>query len=139
MGWPLCRTNRRYFDNLRLRRKEGPVKKIEVTMQPFKVDEIKAALVKGGIQGMTFSEVTDFSQQNGHITLYRGAKYVVNILPRIRIEVLVEDDEVRAVTDMIVTVLRTGHLCDGQIAILPVEDVIRIRTGRCGIRALNDV
>jgi nitrogen regulatory protein P-II 1 len=116
-------------------RKEGPMKRIEVTMRPFKVDEVKAVLVREGIQGITFSEVRALSQQNGYVKVYRGIKYIVDILPRVRIELLVEDDEVRQVTDVIIATLRTGCLCDGEIAILPVEDVIRLRTGRYRIEA----
>ena len=105
-------------------------------MKPFKVGEVKAALVKEGIQGMTFAEVRDFSRHNGYVEAYRGIEYVVDVLPRMRIEVIVGDDEVRAIIDIIIAALRTGHLCDGQIAILPVEDVIRIRTGQCVVKAI---
>ncbi len=112
------------------------MKRIEATMRPFKVGEVKAALVKEGIQGMTFSEVRDFSRQNGYVKVYRGVESVVDILPKTRIELIVEDDEVRQVTDIIIATLRTGHLCDGQIAILSIEDVIRIRTGHCLLKAV---
>jgi len=112
------------------------MKRIEATMRLFKVGEVKAALMKEGIQGMTFSEVRDFSQHNGYVKAYRGIEYVVDILPKTRIELIVEDDEVRQITDIILATLRTGHLCDGQIAILPVEDVIRIRTGQCVLREI---
>jgi len=110
------------------------MKRIEATMRRFKVGEVKEALVKEGIQGMTFSEVQNFSQQNSYVKAYRGIEYVVDILPRMRIELIVEDDEVRQVTDIILATLRTGHLCDGQIAILPVDDVIRVRTGQCVLK-----
>jgi nitrogen regulatory protein PII len=107
------------------------MKRIEATIRPFKVGEVKEALVKEGIQGLTFLEVRDFSQPNGYVKAYRGIQYVVDIFPRMRIELIVEDEEVRQVTDVILATLRTGHLCDGQIAILPVEEVIRVRTGQC--------
>ncbi|SRR5713226_2714304 len=112
------------------------MKRIEATMRLFKVGEVEAALTKEGIRGITFSEVRDFSQQSGYVTVYRGVECAVDILPRTRIELIVEDDEVRAVTDIVTGALRTGRLCDGQVAILPVEDVIRIRTGQCVLKAI---
>ena len=105
------------------------MKKIEALIPPVKLDEIKAALVKEGIRGMTFCELGDYNRHRQHVTFYRGLEYVVDILPRIKIEVIVEDEELRAVTDAIICALRTGHLEDGQLAILPVETVIRLRTG----------
>jgi nitrogen regulatory protein P-II 1 len=110
---------------------DGLMKKIEAIIQPYKLAEIKEALAKDGIQGMKVSEVRDLSRQKGRAGLYRGAAYVVDTTPKVRIEVIVEDDEAKAVTDTIVTVLRTGHLCDGEVAVLPVEAVVRIRIGRC--------
>jgi nitrogen regulatory protein PII len=106
------------------------MKRIEATMRLIKVGEVKAALEKEGIQGMSFSEVQDVSQYNGYAKAYRGIEYVMDIFLKTRIELIVEDDKVRQVTDTILASLRTGHLCDGQIAILPVEDVIRVRTGQ---------
>ena len=112
------------------------MKRIEATMRLFKVGEVKDALVREGIQGMTFSEVRDFTQRDGYVKAYRGIEYVVDILPKTKIEVIVEDDEVRQVTDIILATLRSGRLCDGQIAILPVEDVIRVRTGQCLLKRI---
>jgi len=105
------------------------MKKIEAVIQPFKLDEIKEALAKEEIRGVTISEVRYFNRKKGHVGLYRGAAYVVDTTPKVRIEVIVEDDEAKEVADTIVAVLRTGHLCDGEIAILPVEAVVRIRIG----------
>ena len=107
------------------------MKKIEAIIRPFKLADIKEALAKDGIQGMRISEVRDVSRQTDRVALYRGAAYVAETTPQVRIEVIVEDDEAKAVIDTIIAVLRTGHLCDGEIAVLPVEAVIRIRVGRC--------
>ncbi len=104
------------------------MKKVEAVIKPFKLDAIKEALAKDGLQGMRISEVRDLSRQKGRVALYRGAEYVVDTT-KVRIEVIVEDDEAKAVVDTIIAVLRTGHLCDSEIAILPVEAVIRIRIG----------
>jgi nitrogen regulatory protein P-II 1 len=105
------------------------MKKIEAIIKPFKLDEIKEVLGRERLRGMTISAVEDFGRQKGHIELYRGSEYMMDVLPKIKIEVVVEDDEVKQVTDTIVTVLRTGHLCDGEISVLPMEAVLRIRTG----------
>ena len=105
------------------------MKKIEAVIQPFKLNELKEVLAKAEIRNVTISGVADFGRQKGHIELYRGAEYIVDTTPKVRIEVIVEDDEAKEVVDTIVAVLRTGHLCDGEIAILPVEAVVRIRIG----------
>jgi nitrogen regulatory protein PII len=112
------------------------MKKIEAIIKPFKLDEVKDALAKEGVQGLTVSEVKGFGRQKGHTELYRGAEYVVDFLPKVKIEVLVDDAKVAAVTDAIMATARTGRIGDGKIFILPVDDVIRIRTGERGTDAI---
>lgn len=112
------------------------MKKIEAIIKPFKLDEVKEALSKEGVQGMTVSEVKGFGRQKGHTELYRGAEYVVDFLPKVKIEVLVEDDQAQAVADAIVATARTGRIGDGKIFILPVDEAIRIRTGERGADAI---
>ncbi|MEW6297536.1 MAG: P-II family nitrogen regulator [Thermodesulfobacteriota bacterium] len=112
------------------------MKKIEAIIKPFKLDEVKEALSKEGVQGMTVSEVKGFGRQKGHTELYRGAEYVVDFLPKVKIEVLVEDERAMAVADAIVATARTGRIGDGKIFILPVDEAIRIRTGERGADAI---
>ena len=112
------------------------MKKIEAIIKPFKLDEVKEALAKEGVQGMTVSEVKGFGRQKGHTELYRGAEYVVDFLPKIKIELLLEDERARRASELIESIARTGRIGDGKIFILPVEDVIRIRTGERGETAL---
>jgi nitrogen regulatory protein P-II 1 len=112
------------------------MKKIEAIIKPFKLDEVKEALAKEGVQGMTVSEVKGFGRQKGHTELYRGAEYVVDFLPKIKIELLLEDERARRASELIESIARTGRIGDGQIFILPVDDVIRIRTGERGETAL---
>ena len=112
------------------------MKKIEAIIKPFKLDEVKEALAKEGVQGMTISEVKGFGRQKGHTELYRGAEYVVDFLPKIKIELLLEDDRAKRASALIESAARTGRIGDGKIFILPVDDVIRIRTGERGETAL---
>ncbi len=112
------------------------MKKIEAIIKPFKLDEVKEALAKQGIQGMTISEVKGFGRQKGHTELYRGAEYVVDFLPKVKMEILVEDDRVGLVVDTILEAARTGRIGDGKIFILPMEEAVRIRTGERGDGAL---
>jgi nitrogen regulatory protein P-II 1 len=112
------------------------MKKIEAIIKPFKLDEVKEALAKQGIQGMTISEVKGFGRQKGHTELYRGAEYVVDFLPKVKLEILVDDDKAGMVTDTILDAARTGRIGDGKIFILPMEDAVRIRTGERGDSAL---
>jgi len=112
------------------------MKKIEAIIKPFKLDEVKEALSKEGIQGMTVYEVKGFGRQKGHTELYRGAEYVVDFLPKVKIEVLVADEQAAAVADIIVAAARTGRIGDGKLFITPVEEVVRIRTGERGRDAL---
>jgi nitrogen regulatory protein P-II 1 len=112
------------------------MKKIEAIIKPFKLDEVKEALAKQGIQGMTISEVKGFGRQKGHTELYRGAEYVVDFLPKVKMEILVKDDRAGLVVDTILEAARTGRIGDGKIFILPMEEAVRIRTGERGDGAL---
>jgi nitrogen regulatory protein P-II 1 len=112
------------------------VKKIEAIIKPFKLDEVKEALQEIGLQGITVTETRGFGRQKGHTELYRGAEYVVDFLPKIKIELVVEDKMVERVIEAIVNAARTGRIGDGKIFILPVEEAIRIRTGERGSDAI---
>ncbi len=112
------------------------MKKIEAIIKPFKLDEVKEALSKTGVQGLTITEVKGFGRQKGHTELYRGAEYVVDFLPKVKIEILIEDDKAAEVTDTIIAAARTGRIGDGKIFILPMDDVVRIRTGERGADAI---
>jgi nitrogen regulatory protein PII len=108
------------------------MRKIEAVIKPFKLDEVKEALHGIGIQGMTVTEVRGFGRQKGHTELYRGAEYVVDFLPKIKIEIAVKDEMVDKVIDVIVSAANTGRIGDGKIFVLPMEEVVRIRTGERG-------
>src|SRR5205085_1196166 len=115
---------------------EEHVKKLEAIIKPFKLDEVKEALAKEGIQGMTVTEVKGFGRQKGHTELYRGAEYVVDFLPKIKIEIILDADKAQRAAGVIEAAARTGRIGDGKIFILPVDDVIRIRTGERGGNAI---
>lgn len=112
------------------------MRKIEAIIKPFKLDEVKEALHGIGIQGMTVTEVKGFGRQKGHTELYRGAEYVVDFLPKIKVEIAVSDDLVDKVVDAIVSAANTGRIGDGKIFVTAMQDVIRIRTGERGPEAL---
>jgi nitrogen regulatory protein P-II 1 len=112
------------------------MKKIEAIIKPFKLDEVKEALAKQNIQGMTISEVKGFGRQKGHSELYRGAEYVVDFLPKIKIELLVSDEDAALAADTIITTAKTGRIGDGKIFVLPVDEAVRIRTGERGASAV---
>lgn len=112
------------------------MKKIEAIIKPFKLDEVKEALAREGVQGMTVSEVKGFGRQKGHTELYRSAEYVVDFLPKIKLEILVAEDKVEACMRLIEETAKTGRIGDGKIFVLPVEDVVRIRTGEHGPDAI---
>jgi nitrogen regulatory protein P-II 1 len=112
------------------------MKKIEAIIKPFKLDEVKEALSAIGIQGLTVSEVKGFGRQKGHTELYRGAEYVVDFLPKVKLEVIIRDEQVAEVIDAIEKAARTGRIGDGKIFVVPVEEVIRIRTGERGGNAV---
>ena len=112
------------------------MKMVEAIVKPFKLDEVKEALTKAGVQGMTVEEVKGFGRQKGHTELYRGAEYSVDFLPKVKIEILLEDEKAAAVTEAIVVAARTGRIGDGKIFISPVDDAVRIRTGERGEQAI---
>ncbi|MCE9508192.1 MAG: P-II family nitrogen regulator [Alphaproteobacteria bacterium] len=112
------------------------MKKIEAVIKPFKLDEVKEALHEVGVQGMTVTEVRGFGRQKGHTELYRGAEYVVDFLPKVKIEVVVENGQVDDVVEAIQNAARTGRIGDGKIFISPIENVIRVRTGERGKEAI---
>ncbi len=112
------------------------MKKIEAIIKPFKLDEVKEALQEAGLQGITVTEAKGFGRQKGHTELYRGAEYVVDFLPKVKIEVVVGDDGVDAAVEAIRNAAQTGRIGDGKIFVSPVEQVIRIRTGETGEEAI---
>ena len=112
------------------------MKKVEAIIKPFKLDEVKEALSGIGIQGMTVTEVKGFGRQKGHTELYRGAEYVVDFLPKVKIDIIVRDDLVTQVVDAIQRAAKTGRIGDGKIFVLPIEEVVRIRTGERGSDAI---
>jgi nitrogen regulatory protein P-II 1 len=112
------------------------VKKVEAIIKPFKLDEVKEALNEIGIQGITVCEVKGFGRQKGHTELYRGAEYVVDFIPKIKMEIIVADDVVAKVLEVVEQAAKTGRIGDGKIFVTPVEEVIRIRTGERGVDAL---
>jgi nitrogen regulatory protein P-II 1 len=112
------------------------VKRIEAIIKPFKLDEVKEALANAGIQGLTVIEVKGFGRQKGHTELYRGAEYVVDFLPKVKLEVVVDDAKAGQVVEAIQAASRTGRIGDGKIFVSPIEDVLRIRTGERGSSAL---
>ncbi len=108
------------------------MKIIEAIIKPFKLDDVREALNPIGVQGLTVTEVKGFGRQKGHTELYRGAEYVVDLLPKIKLEILVRDDQVDTVVNTIMESAKTGRIGDGKIFVLAVEDAIRIRTGERG-------
>ncbi|MEM1314643.1 MAG: P-II family nitrogen regulator [Pseudomonadota bacterium] len=112
------------------------MKKIEAVIKPFKLDEVKEALQDIGIQGLSVIEAKGFGRQKGHTELYRGAEYVVDFLPKMKLEVVVEADQVEPAVEAIVAAARTGKIGDGKIFVTNVEQAIRIRTGEEGVEAL---
>ena len=112
------------------------MKKIEAIIKPFKLDDVKDALHDTGVSGITVSEVKGFGRQKGHTELYRGAEYVVDFIPKVKIEVVVEDDQVDRVIEAIEAAARTGRIGDGKIFVLPVEQAVRLRTGDRGQDAI---
>jgi nitrogen regulatory protein PII len=121
-----------------LRTSGGPrvMKKIEAIIKPFKLDEVKESLGGVGVQGITVTEVKGFGRQRGHTELYRGAEYVVDFLPKVKLEVIVKDDQVEAVVEAVQTAAKTGRIGDGKIFVTDVGEVVRIRTGETGESAL---
>jgi nitrogen regulatory protein P-II 1 len=112
------------------------VKKIEAIIKPFKLDEVKEALHEVGVSGITVTEAKGFGRQKGHTELYRGAEYVVDFLPKVKLEVVVDDGMVDRVVEAIQGAAQTGRIGDGKIFVLPIEKAVRIRTGETGSDAI---
>ncbi|HET8702798.1 MULTISPECIES: P-II family nitrogen regulator [Castellaniella] len=112
------------------------MKQITAIVKPFKLDEVREALSDLGVNGLTVTEVKGFGRQKGHTELYRGAEYVVDFLPKIRIDVVVAADQVEGVIEAVIRAARTGKIGDGKIFVTPVEQAVRIRTGEAGVEAL---
>jgi nitrogen regulatory protein PII len=112
------------------------VKLVVAVVKPHKLDEVKESLREIGIQGLTTTEVEGFGRQRGHTEVYRGAEYQVDFVPKIKVEVVVDDDQVQGVVDAVMKAARTGKIGDGKIWVTPVEQVVRIRTGEMGPDAL---
>jgi nitrogen regulatory protein P-II 1 len=112
------------------------MKLVTAIIKPFKLDDVKSALEAYGIQGMTVSEASGYGRQRGHTEVYRGAEYTVDLVPKVRLEVLVEDDDADAVVDVVVKAAQTGRIGDGKVWTVPVGTVARVRTGERGPDAL---
>ena len=130
--------NSLYSEDVYFNRTEAyTVKKVEAIIKPFKLEEVKEALANVGIQGLTVTEVKGFGRQKGHKELYRGAEYVVEFLPKVKLEIVVTDDKVQPVVEAIVKAASTGRIGDGKIFVCSVDDAIRIRTGESGDIAIG--
>ena len=112
------------------------MKKVEAIIKPFKLDEVKEALSAIGVQGLTVSEIKGFGRQKGHTELYRGAEYVVDFLPKVKLEIIAADNKVSDIVAAIEKSAKTGRIGDGKIFVMPIEEVIRIRTGERGNDAI---
>jgi len=112
------------------------MKKIEAIIKPFKLEEVKEALAEVGVQGMTVTEVKGFGRQKGHTEIYRGSEYTVDFLPKVKIEIVIDDDQAQAVAESIVNSANTGKIGDGKVFISSIEEAIRIRTGETGAGAV---
>jgi len=112
------------------------MKKIEAIIKPFKLEEVKEALSNVGVQGMTVTEVKGFGRQKGHTEIYRGSEYTVDFLPKVKIEIVADDDQADAVVDAVVQTANTGKIGDGKVFVSPVEEAVRIRTGERGGSAI---
>ena len=112
------------------------MKKVEAVIKPFKLDEVKDALQEIGVGGMTVTEARGYGRQKGHTELYRGAEYVIDFLPKVRIEVVVADDMLERVVETLIATARSGRIGDGKIFVTDIQDVIRIRTGERGPHAV---
>ena len=112
------------------------MKLITAIIKPHKLDEVKSALEAFGVQGMTVTEASGYGRQRGHTEVYRGAEYTVDLVPKVRLEVLVDDADCRDVVDVVVKAAQTGRIGDGKVWTTPVEDVVRVRTGDRGVEAL---
>jgi nitrogen regulatory protein P-II 1 len=131
-----CYKLRKRGRNVRHHHYGGHMKKIEAIIKPFKLDEVKEALQEAGLQGITVTEAKGFGRQKGHTELYRGAEYVVDFLPKVKIEVVLGDDAVEGAIEAIRKAAQTGRIGDGKIFVSNIEEVVRIRTGETGIDAV---
>ena len=118
------------------RQVELPMKKIEAIIRPFKLEDVKEALIEEGVRGLTISEVRGYGRQKGHTETYRGSEYRIEFVPKIKIEVVVEDNKVEKIVDAILKTAKTGQVGDGKIFISKIEDAVRIRTDESGKAAL---
>src|SRR4029079_5718969 len=112
------------------------IKLITAVIKPFKLDDVKSALESFGVHGITVTEASGYGRQKGHTEVYRGAEYTVDLVPKVRIEVLVDDADAADVVDVVVKAAQTGRIGDGKVWVVPIEDVVRVRTGERGIDAL---
>lgn len=112
------------------------MKLVVAIVKPFKVDDVKTALQANGVAGMTVSDAAGFGRQGGHTEVYRGAEYTVDLVPKVRIEALVEDGDVSKVVDAVVAAAQTGKIGDGKVWVIPVDEVVRVRTGERGAEAI---
>lgn len=112
------------------------MKLVTAIIQPHRLDDVKSALEAAGIRGLTVSEASGYGRQKGHTEVYRGAEYTVDLVPKVRVEVLVSDDAASAITEVIVSAAQTGKIGDGKVWTVPVDDVARVRTGEHGTEAL---
>ena len=112
------------------------MKLVSAIIKPFKLDDVRGALAKEDVKGMTITEVKGFGRQKGHTELYRGAEYVIDFLPKVKLEVVVDDGAVDSIVDAIVNAAKTGKIGDGKVFIVDVAEVVRIRTGETGVEAL---
>ncbi|MFN8077024.1 MAG: P-II family nitrogen regulator [Kineosporiaceae bacterium] len=112
------------------------MKLVTAVIKPHKLDEVKAALEAFGVQGLTVSEANGYGRQRGHTEVYRGAEYTVDLVPKVRVEVLVDDADSADVVEVVVKSAQTGRIGDGKVWVIPVEDVVRVRTGERGVDAL---
>ena len=112
------------------------MKKVEAIIKPFKLDDVKEALNEIGLQGMTISEVKGYGRQKGHKEIYRGAEYVVDFLPKTKLEILAPEEQVDEIVDAIMTAAHTGRIGDGKIFVTSIDEVVRIRTGEHGVEAI---
>jgi len=127
---------RRLGISFRHQEEDNRVKKIEAVIKPFKLDDVKDALHEVGVSGITVTEVKGFGRQKGHTELYRGAEYVIDFLPKVKVEVVVEDVIVENVVEAITQAARTGRIGDGKIFVFPIDEAVRIRTGDRGADAI---
>ena len=112
------------------------MKLVTAIIKPFKIDDVRTALEAFDVAGMTVSEASGFGRQRGHTEVYRGAEYTVDLVPKVRLEVLVDDDDAKDIIDVLVKSARTGRIGDGKVWSVPVDDIVRVRTGERGLDAL---